>query len=85
MTNPDKENWEKGIRKQFENIQEKEVWRKIPKADIEPGKKPLRTRWVFKLKDNGTYCTRLVVKGYNQIPGVDSTGSHSPVAIDVTI
>ena len=55
MTSPDKENWEKGIRKEFENIREKEVWKKIAKTDMETAKKPFGTRWVFKLKDNGTY------------------------------
>ena len=30
------------------------------------------------------YCTRLVAKGFSQIPGVDSTDNYSPVVNDVT-
>ena len=85
MESNDKENWILGIKKEFKNIKEKQVWKKISRTEMENGKQPLGTKWVFKLKDNGTYRARLVVKGYNQIPGVDFTGSHSPVATDVTI
>ena len=45
----------------------------------------LGTKWVLKIKGDGQYRARLVVKGYNQIPGVDYTELHSPVVNDATI
>ena len=45
----------------------------------------LGTKWVYKVKGDGRHRARLVVKGYNQVPGVDYTESHSPVATDTSI
>ena len=63
MESDDKENWIIGIKKEFKNIEEKQVWKKVSRTEMESGKQPLGTKWVFKLKDNGTYRARLVVKG----------------------
>ena len=40
--------------------------------------------WVFKLKHDGTSCTRLVVLGYSQILGIDYTDNFALVVNDVT-
>ena len=49
----------------------------------------MKVKWVFKKKNeqDGSvrYKGRIVVKGFVQIPGVDFTHSHSPVAGDATI
>ena len=63
----------------------KKVWKILPKSKVDRGSNFLGTKWVFKRKSDGRYRARLVVKGYNQISGVDFTESHSPVACDVSI
>jgi len=50
----------------------------------------LKTRWVFRIKEDvitgkTVYKARLVVKGYEQIAGVDFTETFAPVASDATI
>ena len=55
------------------------------------GKKGLSTRWIFKWKQDPLderkrfEKARLVVRGYEQIPGVDFTETFSPVASDAAI
>jgi hypothetical protein len=72
------------------NFLNRKAWTKIPrdKAD-RSGKKILKVKWVFKKKDeqdgSTRYKSRIVTKGYLQIPGVDYTESFAPVATDTTI
>ena len=42
-------------------------------------------KWVFKVKRNRTYRSRLVALGYTQIPGVDFMDNFSGVVHDVTL
>ena len=52
------------------------------------GKNIIGSKWVFKRKieiDGTTrYKSRIVSKGYMQIPGIDYTERYSPVASDTT-
>eukprot|EP00980_Cylindrotheca_fusiformis_P025459 scaffold13757_cov82-Cylindrotheca_fusiformis.AAC.1 len=51
--------------------------------------KPIRVKWVFKKKNeqDGSirFKGRIVVKGFAQVPGIDFTNTHSPVAQDSSI
>ena len=44
-----------------------------------------RCRWIFKEKVDGTKKSRSVIRGYEQIPGVDFVESYSPLASNTTI
>jgi hypothetical protein len=60
------------------------VW-EIKKEKGKPSnRKLIRNRWVYKLKDNGTYRARMVAKGYDQVPGKDFQENHAPVVKDTT-
>ena len=78
------EGWYEAVNKELNSIRERKVFgehlNELPK-----GSRALTTRWVFKEKENGVMKGRLVVQGYNQIPGVDYTESFSPVAANQTI
>jgi hypothetical protein len=79
---PEKECWADSIKAEITNFTKRQVWRKFPRSQLN-GRKPLKSRWVFKKKiepDNTIrYKARVVVKGYNQIPGVDFTESFPPL------
>ena len=53
------------------------------------GRKPIGSKWVFKIKNESDYLlrfkSRVVSKGYMQIPGVDYTEKFSPVATPTSV
>ena len=60
-------------------VGEKQKEKKIPN-----NRRLIGNKWVFKIKRDRTYRTRLVALGYSQIPGVDYTDNFAPVAHDVS-
>jgi hypothetical protein len=58
------------------------TWTLVPRPT---GRKVIGCKWVFKRKRDGDghvtrYRSRLVVKGYSQVPGIDYQDSFAPVA-----
>jgi hypothetical protein len=86
----DREKWKPSMGSEVMNFLNRKAWKKITKEKLRQlRKKILKVKWVFKMKDeqDGTirYKSRIVTKGYLQIPGVDYTESFAPVATDTTI
>jgi Reverse transcriptase (RNA-dependent DNA polymerase) len=81
----EQENWRTAINKEFNNMLKRNVRKHINKKDIPQGRKPIRSKWVFKKQRNGVYCARLVALGYSQVPGVDFTENYAPVINDITM
>jgi hypothetical protein len=72
------------------NFINRDAWKKIERTLVSKlGRKTVPVKWIFKIKEEHhgglRYKSRIVVKGYMQIPGVDFTESFSPVATDATI
>ena len=40
-------------------------------CDLPKGRKAVSSRWVFSIKGDGRYKSRVVAKGFTQIEGVD--------------
>ena len=69
---------------EFYNMHEKKVWQIKKKKDIPAGRKIIGNRWVYALKEDGTYRSRTVGQGFSQIPGKDFHENHAPVVHDTT-
>ena len=94
----ERERWRRSIGSEIENFLSRNSWSLYPRADAKAdGRKTVGVKVVFKKKDevegsqapntygNVRYKSRGVTLGYQQIPGVDYTESHSPVATDTAI
>jgi Reverse transcriptase (RNA-dependent DNA polymerase) len=51
------------------NCEEKKAWVIVPKSKVPKGRKIIGSRWVYAEKDDVTYRSRTVAKGFSQIPG----------------
>lgn len=73
--------WKKAMRDEMNSLMKNKTWILV---DLPPGKKPIKSKWVFKRKFDkvgniSKYKARLVVKGYSQIHGIDYTETFAPV------
>jgi hypothetical protein len=90
LSGPKKEEWLKSCAAEVMNFLNRDAWKKVPMSQLQTeGRKPIPTKIIFKVKhehDGSTrYKTRIVTKGFMQIPGVDYTESFSPVAMDSSV
>lgn len=77
--------WREAIRLEFRQMIKNKVWRQEGVNTLPPNRKGIGTKWVFKKKKNGVYRARLVVKGYDQIAGIDFQYNFAPVTSEVTL
>ena len=82
MSGPQSEQWLMAEQKEIDSITKNGV---LQAAQLPGGRKPLKTKWVYKLKHGASgelksYKVRLVACGYAQILGVDFDETYSPVS-----
>jgi transposase InsO family protein len=73
----DAEEWTQACQYEMDALSKNDTWELV---DLPPGRKAIKSKWVFKLKADGRFRARLVAKGFTQIPGIDYDETFSPVA-----
>jgi hypothetical protein len=77
MRSADADQWSEVCQYEMDVLAKNSTWELVK---LSTGCKAVKSKWVFKVKSDGCYCTRLVAKGFMQIPGLDYDETFSPVA-----
>ena len=91
MNGPEAERWWRPIEKEIREFLKRDVWKRIKRSEVPVGRRLIKSRWIFKIKPDPVHLERnidkgrLVILGYEMIPGVDFTESFAPLATDTTI
>jgi hypothetical protein len=68
--------WRESMRQEYQSLIDNATWEL---TDLPPGRKVVKTKWVYKVKSDGRWKSRLVAKGFTQVAGVDFDETWSPV------
>ena len=85
----DAEEWEQSIQTEVNTLLANNTFEVINKSSVPDGRRIVKSKWVFKVKGDGhgnflSRKTRLVAKGFTEIPGVDYFEVFHPVGKGVT-
>jgi hypothetical protein len=76
--------WTEGIRSELQSLKANKTWSVVPEAELPAGAHVLSSKWVFKTKKSADgsirHKARLVVRGYEQVSGIDYEETFAPVA-----
>jgi len=74
----DSNKWIEAINEEKKSLKENNIWEIVNENHILKGK-PLHSKWIFRIKQDGKYKVRLVIKGCEQKKEIDYQETYSPV------
>jgi len=74
----DKKQWIKAIDEEKSLLKKNKTWELVDQNDVKD-KKILTSKWVFRIKEEGKYKARLVLRGCEQKEEIDYEEIYSPV------
>ena len=77
MSSPNADKWRAAEKAEYESLMANKTWILVPRPK---DRKVLHCMWVYDEKHDGTAKGRLVIKGYEQVWGLDYHETYSPVA-----
>lgn len=78
LKSPEKEEWKRAISEEKKSLDRNHTWDLVNKEEAK-GHKVLTSKWVFRVKSDGSYKARLVIRGCQQKYGIDYMETFSPV------
>ena len=77
MRGTNAEEWADACQYEMDALWKNDTWELV---ELPPGRKAVKSKWVFKLKADGHFHARVVAKGFTQILDIDYDETFSPVA-----
>lgn len=74
VTSEESSRWIESMKEEYKNLISNETWKLVPRPTDQP---VISTKWVFTIKDDGTYKSRLVARGFQQ--KIENDDSYAPV------
>ena len=76
FTSWEREEWKKACLEELESLRAQKVFEL---TDLPKGRKVIKNRWVFDIKQDGRKKARLIAKGFSQVERIDFNEIFSPV------
>ena len=76
---PDAAKWNAAAEREMKSLNDRKVYKLVPRSAVPPGRKRIKSKWVFKRKADGSFKGRVVAQGWNQVPGLDCGSTYAPV------
>ena len=71
-----KKRWLESCLEELKSLKDRDVYEIV---DLPKRRKAVKNRWVFNIKPDGRYRSRLVAKGFSQVEGINFDELFSPV------
>ena len=87
LASPQRAQWMEAIEDEFDRFDKHGVFKVVPAAEMLVYYKALSSVWTLKRKANGIFRARLIMRGYEQVPGLhfSPAWTSAPVTSAVTV